>query len=315
MKILKSLDKIPGGIVVIPMAFTALLNTVFPAALKIGGATTAAFTSAGSQTLIGILLFITGARFMMKDVPAALKRGGVLFLTKIIITVITAFVMLRIFGLDGFLGVPTVAVIVGVAACNPGVYMAMAERYGDAADRPAFGLFNILVMPMVPLVIIGAVSGGGIDWMSIIATFAPFIFGMIVGNLDHDFSDFFATATRIILFFIGFTFGANVNLIEAFRSGLSGILLGVIYFAINLPILLSVDKFVLRRPGYAATAFSGIGGIAVGIPAIIAASLPEYLPYVETASSQLSLTVVLTSVMIPIFTKLVMRKYETAEAE
>lgn len=312
MKILEKLDKIPGGIVVIPMAFTALVNTIWPAALKIGGATTAVFTSAGSQTIIGMLLFITGARFMVKDIPAAMSRGGVLFLTKILLTVIVAAVSLKLFGLDGFLGIPTVALIVAVAACNPGMYMAMAERYGDAADRPAFGLFNVLVMPVVPLVIIGAVGGSGIDWLSIVATVVPLIFGMIVGNLDHDFSDFFAPATRIVLFFIGFTFGANVDLIEAFKSGLSGVLLAVLFFVINLPILLCVDKFILKRPGFAATSFTGIGGIAVGIPAIIAQSLPEYAPYVEAASSQLSLTVVLTSVMIPIFTKLVMRRYEKA---
>lgn len=314
MKLLERIDRIPGGILVIPMAFTAVVNTVFPQALTIGGATTALFTGAGSQTLIGMMLFITGARLPLKDVPTAMSRGGVLFLTKIILTVIVSFLVLNLFGKEGFLGIPTLALIVGIAACNPGIYMAMVERYGDDADKPAFGLFNILVMPVVPLVIIGAVSGSGIDWISIVATIAPFLFGMLIGNLDRDFSALFAPATRIVLFFIGFTFGANVNLIEAFRSGLSGVLLTVIFFAVNLPVMLLVDKLVLKRPGYAATAFTGIGGIAVGIPAIIAQSLPEYAPYVATASSQLSLTVVLTSVMIPIFTKLVMSRCDKKSA-
>lgn len=43
MKILKSVKKVPGGLMVIPLLLGASINTFFPTALSIGGFTTALF--------------------------------------------------------------------------------------------------------------------------------------------------------------------------------------------------------------------------------------------------------------------------------
>ncbi len=56
MDILGKVNKVPGGIMVVPMIITALINTFIPAVLKIGGPTTAAFSGAGAMATIGILV-------------------------------------------------------------------------------------------------------------------------------------------------------------------------------------------------------------------------------------------------------------------
>ena len=56
MRILDCMERFPGGMVVIPMFATALVNTLFPRALEIGGVTTALFKD-GSLAIIGMLLF------------------------------------------------------------------------------------------------------------------------------------------------------------------------------------------------------------------------------------------------------------------
>ena len=50
MKILKTVQKVPGGTMVIPLLLGVLFNTVAPGLLQIGGLTTATFSSAGANT-------------------------------------------------------------------------------------------------------------------------------------------------------------------------------------------------------------------------------------------------------------------------
>ena len=83
--ILKFLKKVPAGMMVIPLLLGALLNTLFPEALQIGGLTTALFSSAGTNTLLGAQLFCMGTALQVKDMPKVLKRGGVLLISKFII--------------------------------------------------------------------------------------------------------------------------------------------------------------------------------------------------------------------------------------
>lgn len=61
LPILKHMQKVPGGLMIVPMLITAIINTVWPEALQIGGSTTGAF-STGTMTIIGIVLVISGSR-------------------------------------------------------------------------------------------------------------------------------------------------------------------------------------------------------------------------------------------------------------
>ena len=98
MKILERIDKIPGGIILTPMLCTAIINTVCPQALQVGGVTTKLFSGYATQVFIGALLFLAGSQLSVRDVPGALKRGGVLLLGKIVIAVALTMVYLRLFG-------------------------------------------------------------------------------------------------------------------------------------------------------------------------------------------------------------------------
>ena len=49
MDILGKVNKVPGGIMVVPMLITAVINTFAPGALKIGGPVTGAFSGYGAM--------------------------------------------------------------------------------------------------------------------------------------------------------------------------------------------------------------------------------------------------------------------------
>ena len=59
LPILKTLQKIPAGLMVVPLLIGAALNTFCPDALKIGSFTTALFSSAGTATVVGLQISLS----------------------------------------------------------------------------------------------------------------------------------------------------------------------------------------------------------------------------------------------------------------
>ena len=74
MKILQTVTKVPGGLMVVPMFIGVLVNTFAPEALKIGGFTEA-LTNKGYLTLVAMYLFVVGTKMTLRAAPVMLKRG------------------------------------------------------------------------------------------------------------------------------------------------------------------------------------------------------------------------------------------------
>ncbi len=309
MKILRSMQKIPAGILNVPMIACAVVNTFFPKALHIGGATTALF-STGTMTVIGMMLFICGAQFKVSDVMPTMKRGFVLFISKIVIGVVVAIVALQVFGADGIWGIPAIALVSAIATTNAGVYLAISNQHGDDVDRCAFGILNLVSVPAVPLLLMGLAGGQGLDYMIIIATLAPFLLGMLLGNLDADLRKFLAPGGVIVLPFLGFCFGSVIDLRAVFSAGFSGLLLTAIVLIINVPILVGVDRLLLRRPGHAACGVVPSAGAAVAVPMLYAANHSDYQQYVTVAAAQIAMAVVITALVTPYIANYLARRRE-----
>ena len=312
---LKMIQKIPGGLMIVPMLVVALINTVAPGTLQIGTATTGAFTSAGTMTVIGIILVISGSQLKVAQLAGALKRGGVLCIVKILLGFAVNYLVLSVFGAQGFFGISALALVVAMSSCNPGVYMALIQDFGDTLDKAVFGLLNVIAVPALPLLIMSIGAGGAFDPMTIVAMIVPFLVGMLLGNIDDAFTKLLAPGTPICLIFLGCCFGSNINLLNAVAAGPSGVLLSALYLLVNIPLFLLTDRVLIRRPGYAGVAMSSVAGVACSAPAIIVAAMPQYGPYVEAATSQLALAVVITSFAAPYITKAVVSKFGTAAKE
>src|SRR5215470_18053657 len=56
MKIFKSINRVPGGLMVVPLLIGMVINTFFPDLLKIGGFTQA-LSGTGYPTVLGMYLF------------------------------------------------------------------------------------------------------------------------------------------------------------------------------------------------------------------------------------------------------------------
>ena len=79
----KLMQRIPGGLIIVPMLVGVLANTFIPDVLEIGGFTTGMFKS-GTACLLGMFLLLNGASIDVKKIGMPLYKGFVLTLMKLI---------------------------------------------------------------------------------------------------------------------------------------------------------------------------------------------------------------------------------------
>lgn len=310
MQILDNVKKVPGGLLLVPMAITAIINTIFPGALRIGGPLSGICSPLGTQSFIGMMLLVAGSQVKASQLGGTFARGGVLVIARIIIGFITAWLCLKFLGLDGIFGASTLTLVIIMASCNPGIYMGLMNDFGDNVDKAAVGIITLIGTPQVSLLILSVVSGGGINVLLVILSIlVPFLIGVLLGNLDEKIRGFFATGTPISLVFIGACLGSAINLYAFKAIGLANIFILALVVFVSIPLMLLVDKLILRRPGYASVAFSTIGGISVAAPSLVGSLLPQYKPYVDIATAQCALTVILASIVVPYICKWVVKKF------
>lgn len=306
MEILKSVRKVPGGLLIVPMTLSAIINTFFPEIFQIGNPTTALFTNKSTMVLVGLMLFASGTQFNLKKTVDVIKRAGILCVGKLLMSYISGLLVINFFGIEGVFGISTIAIIATITSCNPGLYLALVNDYGDEIDKAAFSFLNLIVLPAVPLTILSSASGQGIDFKIIIANLFPFILGMVLGNLDSDFKNLYALATVILLPFMGICFGSSINFIVALKAGISGIILTLIFYLISLLPLLLIDRKVIKRPGYAAIAMSSVAGLSISVPSLAAEISNVYAHFVDVAMSQIALVSIITSIITPMIIKYIL---------
>ena len=300
--ILNFLKKVPAGMMVIPLLLGSLIVTIFPNAFEIGGLTAAVFSSAGTNTLLGAQLFCMGTALSVKDMPKVLKRGGVLLLAKFAIGAGIGILVGKVFGAAGFLGLTPLAIICAVTNSNGSVYLTLMGEYGDEADCGCFPLLALNDGPFFTLVALGASGLANIPFQSLIAAIIPIALGMLLGNLDKGLRDLFAPMGSAIIPLIGFALGTGINLTNVLKGGFPGILLGLITVFVGGGFILLCDKFITRRPGYAAWAVATTAGNAVAVPAAVALIDTAWEPYVATVTVQVAASVVVSCILAPIIT-------------
>ncbi len=74
MPIMRAINRVPGGLMVVPLFIGMLINTFTPNLLKIGGFTEG-LSSAGYNTVLGMYLFTVGTKMTLNAAPRMLKRG------------------------------------------------------------------------------------------------------------------------------------------------------------------------------------------------------------------------------------------------
>ncbi|EBP6063728.1 2-keto-3-deoxygluconate permease 1 [Salmonella enterica] len=300
MNIKKAIERVPGGMMVVPLVIGAVINTFAPQALEIGGFTTALFKN-GAAPLIGAFLLCMGAGISVKAAPQALLQGGTITLTKLLVAIGIGL------GAEGIFGLSGVAIIAAMSNSNGGLYAALVGEFGNERDVGAISILSLNDGPFFTMIALGAAGMANIPIMALVAVLVPLVVGMILGNLDPHMRDFLTTGGPLLIPFFAFALGAGINLEMLLQGGLAGILLGVLTTFVGGFFNIRADRLV-GGTGIAGAAASSTAGNAVATPLAIAQADPSLAEVAAAAAPLIAASVITTAILTPVLTSWVAKK-------
>lgn len=302
MHIKRRIEKIPGGMMIIPLFIGVILNTFFPGVLKIGGLTTS--LANGSGALIAAFLLCMGAGIKFRSAPKALKKGVAITFVKFLVGALLGIVVARWLGPNGLFGLSGLAIIAAVTNSNGGLYAALAGEFGDETDVGAIAILSINDGPFLTMIALGVAGLATMPLLPLVGVILPLLVGVVLGNLDEELRKFLLSGGMVLIPFFAFALGAGLNFKTIIEAGLPGILLGVITTFFGGVFNILADRAV-GGTGIAGAAASSTAGNAVATPAAIALVDPSIVALVPAATSQIAAAVVTTIVLTPVLTQFV----------
>ncbi|MDU2064145.1 MAG: 2-keto-3-deoxygluconate transporter [Sporomusaceae bacterium] len=306
MQIKQKIDKIPGGLMLVPLFLGALCHTFAPWSGKYFGSFTNGLIT-GTVPILAVWFFCMGAAIDVRATGIVLKKSGTLVITKIAVAWVVALVAASILPGNGiqngfFAGLSTIAIIAAMDMTNGGLYASIMQQYGTQEEAGAFVLMSIESGPLVTMLILGGAGIASFEPHLFVGAVLPFLVGFVLGNLDHELREFFGKATHTMIPFFAFALGNTIDLSVILKTGLLGILLGVgVIIITGIPLMLA-DKFIGGGNGTAGIAASSTAGAAVTNPIIIAGMNPAFEPVAQSATALVATSVIVTSVLVPIIT-------------
>ncbi|MEI7407869.1 2-keto-3-deoxygluconate permease [Pectobacterium aroidearum] len=298
INILEKMNKVPGGLIIIPLLAAILMNTFTPSLLQIGGPTTALF-KAGSSAMMGIFLLICGSSINIRQAGLPLYKGTVLLMLKFCAGALAVWLMGTFFGPAGFFGISTLAFIACITSSNSSLYIALCSNYGDASDAGAISVFCIKDDPFVTMVVLGVSGLANIPFAALLSMLIPLLIGMLWGNLDEKFKQLCAASQPLVIIIMSFAIGANSSMHTVFTAGLSGIVLGIISAITGLVFYFLYNLFLKRKTALGAALGTTAASSAL-TPAMVAQADPSLQVFVDSATAQLATASIITMLTAPV---------------
>lgn len=305
MQIKKSIERVPGGMMLIPLLLGALINTLFPTAGKTLGSFTNAWMT-GALPILSVFFVCMGATIDIKATPYILKKGGALLGAKLLTGATLGFLAAYLiptgmvdYGM--FAGLSVLAIVAAMNDTNGGLYMALIGQFGKKEDAAAYSLMSLESGPFFTMVTLGMAGVAAFPLPALIGTILPLVLGMVLGNLDKDMREFLARAVPVLIPFFAFGLGNSLNLTTVWKAGMLGILMGVGVVVITGTVLIIVDKLTGGN-GVAGIAAATTAGNAAAVPAAIAAVDKSYAHIAPSATMLVATCVIVTAILVPIVT-------------
>lgn len=338
MNIKDTIEKVPGGLMVVPLLLGATLNTVdqmhlpivqkalkalgtaptddgFYEFLRIGGFSQELFKDS-ALVLIALFLFCVGSQMNLKIGGKALKKGVLLTGSKYLGGIAVGFTFAFFFDpMYGIFGLSTLAIIAGMTNSNSGMYAALTGKFGNRSDVGGLSILAINDGPFLTLVALG-ILGTAFPFIAFIAVLLPIGIGMILGNLDPKIREFLKPGETLTIPFFAFALGAGMNLASFFNPEVlvGGLVLAILTFVVSGSLGIIVFKLFKERSyiapiseastaGNAAAtpaAIAAAAGVAVSSGAMTAAEFEAIQNIVPIATAQISISTITTALLCPL---------------
>lgn len=103
MKLKKAIDRIPGGLMLVPLLLGACVHTFAPGAGKYFGSFTNGLI-AGTVPILAVWFFCMGATIDLRATGTVLRKSGTLLVTKMVVAWIATLVASHFIPIDGIKG-------------------------------------------------------------------------------------------------------------------------------------------------------------------------------------------------------------------
>ncbi|MFK8635962.1 2-keto-3-deoxygluconate permease [Escherichia coli] len=159
MQIKCSIEKIPGGMMLVPLFLGALCHTFSPGAGKYFGSFTNGMIT-GTVPILAVWFFCMGASIKLSATGTVLRKSGTLVVTKIAVAWVVAAIASRIIPEHGvevgfFAGLSTLALVAAMDMTNGGLYASIMQQYGTKEEAGAFVLMSLESGPLMTMIILG----------------------------------------------------------------------------------------------------------------------------------------------------------------
>ena len=318
MKLKQAIDRIPGGLMLVPMLLGACVHTFAPNAGKYFGSFTNGLI-AGTVPILAVWFFCMGATIDLRATGVVLRKSGTLLATKIVVAWLATVIAARFIPDDGirtglFAGLSLLAITTSMDMTNGGLYAAVMQQYGTKEEAGAFVLMSIESGPLVSMLILGAAGVAVFETRLFVGAVLPFLIGFVLGNLDVELRELFGRCVHPLIPFFGFALGNGIDLAVIAKSGMAGVLLGLAVIVVTgIPLILA-DRWIAGGNGAAGLAASSTAGAAVANPAIIGEMIPSFKPLVPAATAMVATACLVTAILVPMLTAVWVRRHSTRDA-
>lgn len=311
------LGVIPGALMIIPLLLAAVINTVYPQILEIGGFTSGLFKE-GLPAILGLFFFCMGSQLDFRTTRPTLEKGISLLLGKASIGILCGLLVAFLTPNGILWGLTPMVIIAGMTNSNGALYAALMASFGNKTDRGGAAVLALNDGPFITMLALGVAGLATFPAEDLAAMVIPLALGFILGNLSAAARRFLKPGESLLIPFLGFLVGASIDFRVLFTSGAQGMILGLATVVLSGAagmLALQLYHLIHRHPANTRSIVGGaaegtVAGNAIATPAAIALADPTFAAISDVATAQIAAAVVTTTLLVPFTTSLV-AKWQT----
>jgi 2-keto-3-deoxygluconate permease len=287
---------------IVPLVTGAVIITFAPHTPSFFGSFTSALFT-GALPILAVFYVCLGAKISIRSLPRIVRRGGALMGTKVVLGVAAGLLLGHLLGAEPvrsgwFAGVSALAVVAAINDTNGGLYMALMEQYGSAADAAAYSVMALESGPFLTMLTLGVAGLSSFPWQTLVGAILPLCVGMVLGNLDSELREFLSQGASVLIPFFAFALGATLDLHRVWEAGLIGLALGIGVVFVGGVCLILIDRLIGGN-GTAGIAAATTAGNAAAVPMLVAAANPRYAAAAGPATMLVASSVIVSSLLVP----------------